>query len=102
MQEHLSPTQDVRAACRPGGTECKGEVTISTGNRNFAGKQGQGVLSCITGRVASSAVQDILPPLCSACHTLVTDFRTGDSTTLKEVKSDATEKPSLSGEGMAH
>ncbi|HNT93248.1 MAG TPA: aconitase/3-isopropylmalate dehydratase large subunit family protein [Bacteroidales bacterium] len=88
------------AGCAAGqvGQNGKGEVTISTGNRNFPGKQGQGsVFLASPAVVASSAVAGyITTPDAVPATPLVTDFRTGDSTTAaKEVKSDATEKPSV-------
>jgi len=88
------------AGCAAGqvGQNGKGEVTISTGNRNFPGKQSQGsVFLASPAVVASSAVAGyITTPDAVPATPLVTDFRTGDSTTAaKEVKSDATEKPSV-------
>lgn len=88
------------AGCAAGqvGQNGKGEVTISTGNRNFPGKQGQGsVFLASPAVVASSAVAGyITTPDAVPATPLVTDFRTGDPTTAaKEVKSDATEKPSV-------
>ena len=88
------------AGCAAGqvGQNGKGEVTISTGNRNFPGKQGQGsVFLASPAVVASSAIAGyITTPDAVPATPLVTDFRTGDPTTAaKEVKSDSTEKPSV-------
>jgi 3-isopropylmalate dehydratase small subunit len=88
------------AGCAAGqvGQNGKGEVTISTGNRNFPGKQGQGsVFLASPAVVASSAVAGyITTPDAVPATPLVTDFRTDVTTAAaKQLKSDTAEKPSI-------
>lgn len=90
------------AGCAAGqiGQNGPGEITISTGNRNFAGKQGKGEVYLASPTVvASSAISGViaLPDSISKEPVL---FATGekirdDSTVEKPAISSTTEKPTL-------
>lgn len=82
--------------CWPGGSDGKGEVTVSTGNRNFPGKQGQGsVFLASPAVVASSALAGyITTPDAIPVRPLESHYGTGQPVAAgaaKQIKVD--EKP---------